>query len=70
MDQLYVVIWRFPKASNPKWKASAVYSERRLAENFIECEKERGETCEFAIVEGPIVNADEMEKAEAALGAF
>lgn len=67
---MYIVIWTFPKASNPKWRASAVYSSRRLAENYIECEKERGETCTYAIVEGPITDPAQEAAIEQTLGTF
>ena len=52
-EKLYIVVIR--NIGEP-WheKVNGVFTERRLAENFIECCKASGSSCTFAIVEGPI----------------
>lgn len=71
-EHLYIVIWRSKIQECRAWRAEseAVFTERRLAENFIECKLAASNQWEFAIVEGPIVNPDQMAEAEARLGAF
>lgn len=68
-EHLYIVIWR---DSRKVWHAepNGVFTDRRLAENLIECKKAAGESYKFAIVDGPIVCPETMEEAEKRLGAF
>lgn len=54
---LYIVVYR--GKSDARWKAmsEAEFSERRLAENFIECKRAAGwlpDVWDFAIVQGEI----------------
>ena len=53
-DTLYIVLW---KDSRGNWKpeSGGVFSERRIAENLVECKKAAGETYTFAVVEGSIL---------------
>ena len=68
-DHLYIVIW---KGETIPWRAAerAIFTERRLAENYIECQKAAGETWTYGIVEGPITSPEAMAEQEAALGVF
>lgn len=52
-QKLYIVVKR---NDGEPWqeKVGGVFTERRLAENLIECSKANGFACKFAIVEGPI----------------
>lgn len=70
METIYIVLYRV--VSSSKWKAinEGEFSERRLAENLIECKRAAGYTWDFAIVEGPIVSQETMAQAEARLGEF
>jgi hypothetical protein len=69
MEHLYIVVRKV--GSNP-WRSHAVFQERRLAKNFIECEQARDDEpkWQFGIVDGPVVNPAEMAEQEAALGKF
>jgi hypothetical protein len=69
MKHLYIVIYR---CGGGKWKPEphGVCEDRAMAGKMIEVAKHKGETFEFAIVEGPIVSAETMAEAEARLGAF
>jgi hypothetical protein len=69
MEQLFIVVWRYGKTP---WRSAlgGVFKERRLAENLIECQKAAGETCDFAIVEGPITNPRQMAEQEALMPTF
>lgn len=71
-DILFIVVYR---DKGGRWKAisEGEFDSRRLAENFIECKRATGwkkESWDFAIVEGPIVNSEDMAAQEAALGVF
>ena len=68
-DVIYIVLWR---SGQGLWQPEphGVFTERRLAENLIECRKAAGQPWEFAIVEGPITSPQKMAEAEAALGPF
>lgn len=71
MDSLFIVVYRDGQTS--RWKAmhEGEFTERRMAENFIECKRATGwGSFRFAIVEGPIVSQESMAEAEARLGAF
>ena len=70
MDEiLYIVVTR--DVGGPwKEKVNGVFTERRLAENYIECCKASGYSSQFGIVEGPIVSPETMAEAEQRLGAF
>jgi hypothetical protein len=63
-DTVFIVIWR--TQSNSTWYAEGkgVFSERRLAENYIECAKAVGSTLNYAIVEGPLTNPAQLAQAE------
>jgi hypothetical protein len=54
MEHLYIVLW---KNSRGPWQPEqgGVFTERRLAENLMECKKAAGEPYTFAIVEGTIL---------------
>jgi hypothetical protein len=54
MEHLFIVVW---KSLSGIWHAepNGVFTERRIAENFIECKKAAGELWELYIVEGSIV---------------
>jgi hypothetical protein len=67
--QLYIVIWRY---SGQPWRAElgGVFTERRMAENLIECKKAAGESYEFAIVDGTILTEETEAAATERLGAF
>ena len=69
VDIIYIVLWR---DSQGLWRpeSDGVFTERRLAENLIECRKAAGQPWEFAIVEGPITSPQKMAEAEASLGPF
>ena len=69
METVYIVIWQ---DSRKIWHAEpqGVFTERRMAENLIECKRASGETYKFAIVEGLIYSPETMAEAEAHLGAF
>ncbi len=68
-EHLYIVVYRNPREP---WQAktNGIFTERRLAENFIECSKATGFAAEMAIVDGPIVSPETMAEAEARLGKF
>ena len=68
MEKLFIVVW----FGNGFWheQCGGVFTERRLAENLIECKRANGEKYPFAIVEGPIVNPETMAEVEKRLGAF
>lgn len=53
--KVYIVIYRFQYAG-AKWKpeSSGVCEDRSMAEKIIEVARHKGETCEFAIVEGEL----------------
>jgi len=68
-EYLYIVIW---KGETIPWRAvdRGIFTERRLAENYIECQKAAGETWTYAILAGPITSPESMAEAEARLGDF
>jgi hypothetical protein len=71
MERLFIVVYR--NAASKRWTAisEGELPERRMAENFIECKKAAGwSSYEFGIVEGPIVNPEQMAEAEKQLGTF
>ena len=69
MEHLFIVVYR---TAGGKWKPEpyGVCEDRKMAEKMIEVAVHKGETFEFAIVEGSIVNPAQMAEAEAALGKF
>lgn len=69
MGHLFIVVYRL---EGGKWKPEpyGACEDRRMAEKIIEVAKHKGETFEFAIVEGAIVSPETMAEAEARLGAF
>lgn len=68
-EHLFIVVYRH---CGEPWQAktSGLFTERRLAENFIECCKATGFSGELAIVDGPIYSPESMAEAEARLGKF
>ena len=68
-EHLFIVLWRDTRGI---WHAegNGVFTERRLAENFVECKKAAGETFKFAVVEGSILRPETMAEASARLGEF
>ena len=70
MEHLFIVIYR---REGGKWKPEpyGVCEDRRMAEKMIEVAKHKGETFEFAIIEGwLIVSPETMAEAEKRLGKF
>ena len=69
MEHLFIVVW---KSLSGIWHAepNGVFTERRIAENFIECKKAAGELWELYIVEGSIVSPDQTAEYEKRLGEF
>ena len=66
-DNLFVVIWRL--APEP-WRLAKVFDSRERAEFYLGLIKIDSASFEYAIVDGPIVNQEQMAEAEAKLGAF
>lgn len=68
-EYLYIVIW---KGETIPWRAAdkGIFYERRLAENYIECQKAAGETWTYDIVAGPTTSPEAMAEQEAKMGAF
>ena len=70
METLFIVVY---KVLGGRWQSmnEGEFTERRLAENMIECKKAAGwQNFQFGIVSGPIVNQEQMAEAEKALGVF
>ena len=70
METLFIVVY---KGLGGRWQSmnEGEFTERRLAENMIECKKAAGwQNFQFGIVSGPIVNQEQMAEAEKALGVF
>ena len=65
VEHLFIVLWKHTRGN---WvpETGGVFTERRLAENLIECKKAAGEPYEFAIVEGVTLGP----ALEEALGSF
>lgn len=71
MEMLYVVVYKLNLEDRWRVMSDGEFTERRLAENLIECKRATGwHLFRFGIVEGPIVNPKQMAEAEAALGEF
>jgi hypothetical protein len=68
-QSLFVVVWKNHKGA---WtpEMGGIFTERRLAENLIECKKAAGESYEFAIVDGYIHTQETEAAATERLGAF
>lgn len=66
---LHIVVWRH---AGERWqeKCSGTFSDRRLAENFVECMRATGFSGEVGIVSGAVVSVETEEEATARLGKF
>lgn len=70
-DKLYIVVYRQKPGSRWQSFSDGLFTERRLAENFIECKNSTGwDNWQLTIIEGPIVSPETMAAAEARLGPF
>ena len=68
METLYIVVYRASEKDPWQEKTGGVFTDRRLAENFVEILRAQRFGPLLAIVEGPIVCPEDMAEAEARLG--
>ena len=66
-DHLFIVVYR-NKGEIWQAKTNGIFTERRLADSFVECSKASGFNAEMAVVEGWITTDD--EEVDDKLGAF
>lgn len=68
-DALYIIVYRHGK---DRWqeKTNGTFTDKRLAENYVEILRSQNPTTQYGIVEGPICSPESMAEAEARLGTF
>ena len=74
-EQIYIVLYRHKALPQNPWRASTngIFTDRRLADNYAECQSVSEPDYVYGIVAGPISNPAQMKQAEAelvALGEF
>ena len=72
MGTLYIVLCKHRRLPKNLWRpvTNGIFTEQRLAENFIECQSASEPDYIFVYVTGPITNPVEMAAQELLMGSF
>ena len=69
MEHIYLIVWRGGGSWKPE--TGAVFTDKRLADNFAECKNAQKDGFEYRVVEGVILPAPETKaEANARIGEF
>lgn len=69
-DTLYIIVYRHSNKERWQEKTNGTFTDKRLAENYVEILRSQNPTTQYGIVEGPIVSPESMAEAELRLGKF
>jgi hypothetical protein len=69
-QQIHIALYRVDKQSNWQPLTQGTFTERRHAENFVECKRDLGFPFEMAVVSGYVSPMLSPTDVEALLGAF